>query len=571
MQILKIKAKVQQEFMSSFVFFEYLCIAGKPLQSITIKIKHMITTGKKILNTIIIMLMVCCGTVAAADFTDEINSQAKDFGDGQHVIYELNVGMFTSQGTFKAAEAKLEDLHTLGIDIVWLMPIYPRGGGINSPYAATDFKKIKTSYGTLADLKSFVAAAHNLGMQVWLDWVPNHTATNAAWVSSHPEYYVQGSNGKPVNPDGYGDVYQLNYNNANLQTAMNDCLKYWIDQADVDGYRCDYISSSRIPLTYWKAAIPEIKKYAQAKGKKTCWFLGEGDISDVTRLKTAGFDYDYAWSFQTTLWKNVGTALSATTLKSKATSFVNTSKSLGTGRMLYLTSHDINYNDGGQTLTSMYGDNRYALQTLVFTLYGMPMIYNGVEVGGNKKLDYFNDATKVSWGNPDMKMQNTIRTLCALKHAVPAFRDAIDANEAGSVEFISVTNTNGTASGNVLAYKRKLGSSEAIVVMNLSNNELSVNLPGITAGDYELCLDSKTIASGVQKTAVTLSSTPTVTLEKKGYQVYVLGEVSTGISSINAEPARRITDNAIYNLAGQRVSDSYRGIVIQNGKKFMKR
>ena len=130
-------------------------------------------------------------------------------------------------------------------------------------------------------------------MEVWLDWVPNHTATNAEWVTKHPEYYKK--NGSSfVHPNNYSDVYQLNYGNADLKKAMNDCLKFWIDQADIDGYRCDYISSPDIPLSYWAAAIPEIKSY---KAGKTITFLGEADIvQDKTTLLYAGFDYDYAWT-----------------------------------------------------------------------------------------------------------------------------------------------------------------------------------------------------------------------------------------------------------------------------------
>ena len=61
-----------------------------------------------------------------------------------------------------------------------------------------------------------------------------------------------------IHPNGYNDVWQLDYNNEALVTAMNDCLKFWIDQADIDGYRCDYSSSSRIPTNYWQTAIPLI-------------------------------------------------------------------------------------------------------------------------------------------------------------------------------------------------------------------------------------------------------------------------------------------------------------------------
>ena len=117
--------------------------------------------------------------VQAQDFVDNINNTASAT-KGQCVVYEMNVGSFTQAGTFAAASDKLDDLKQTGVDIVWLMPVYPRGGGINSPYAAKNFRQVNLSYGTVADLKAFVGKAHQLGMKVWLDWVPNHTAT-ARW------------------------------------------------------------------------------------------------------------------------------------------------------------------------------------------------------------------------------------------------------------------------------------------------------------------------------------------------------------------------------------------------------
>ena len=114
--------------------------------------------------------------VSAADYVDDINNATEKREAGHQVIYEMNIGMFTQAGTFAAAQTRLPELKQFGVDIVWLMPIYERGSS-NSPYAAKNFKKVNPKYGTIADLKAFVAAAHTLNMEVWLDWVPNHTAT----------------------------------------------------------------------------------------------------------------------------------------------------------------------------------------------------------------------------------------------------------------------------------------------------------------------------------------------------------------------------------------------------------
>ena len=443
----------------------------------------------------------------AGDYVDDINSATAVRPSGRQVVYEMNVGSFTQAGTFAAAQQQLDALKTLGVDIVWLMPIYPRGTS-SSPYAATNFQQTNPKYGSIDDLKAFVSRAHELNMEVWVDWGPNHTATNADWVTTHPEYYAK-SGGQMIHPNNYGDVWQLDYNNAGLVNAMNDCLKFWIDQCDVDGYRCDYISSSRIPASYWQTAIPLIKQY---KAGKNITFLGEADIAqDVTRLKTAGFDYDYAWQFQGNL-TNFGPAGNASArLKAFANTLLDASKSVDFGRMLYLTNHDQNFNDGGRTLSKMYGENRYPLTVLAYTLYGMPMIYNGQENGGNQILDYFAD-TKIDWNAKDAKMRNTIRTLTALKHAVPALDDSTP------VEWVTVTNNT-----SVLAYTRKAGDSQVLVILNMATSAGNATLTGLDAGDWSLWLNSETITQGTSRKQQTFGGTQPFTLEAKGYRVYVKG------------------------------------------------
>ena len=292
-------------------------------------------------NLIICLLALMPISLLAGDYVDDINATVVARPTGQQVIYEMNVGSFTQAGTFAAAQQRLDELKALGVDIVWLMPIYPRGTS-GSPYAATNFQQTNPKYGSIDDLTAFVSRAHELNMEVWLDWVPNHTATNADWVTSHPEYYAK-SGGQMIHPNNYGDVWQLDYNNAGLVNAMNDCLKFWIDQCDIDGYRCDYVSSTWIPTNYWQTTIPLIKQY---KTGKNITFIGEADIAqDVTRLKTAGFDYDYAWQFQGNM-ANYGSAGNASTrLKAFANTLLDASKDVSFGRMLYLTNHDQNFND----------------------------------------------------------------------------------------------------------------------------------------------------------------------------------------------------------------------------------
>lgn len=525
---------------------------------------------KKIILYLLALLPV---RLMAGDYVAEINAAPGKNAEGCRVIYEMNVGMFTSEGTFSAASQQLASLKQLGIDIVWLMPVYPRGGGINSPYAATDFQLVNPSYGSVGDLRAFVAQAHELDMEVWLDWVPNHTATDAKWVDTHPEYYVR--NGSTfVHPNNYGDVYQLDYNNPDLRKAMNDCLKFWIDQADIDGFRCDYISSREIPASYWQTTIPEIKNY---KSGKTITFLGEADIAgDATRLKAAGFDYDYAWGFQSALSRYGAGGIYSASLKANVDKLVSTQSGISFGRMVYLTNHDQNYNEGKKTLAEKYGDNRYPLSVLIATAWGMPLLYNGQEVGGNQVLDYFHD-TKINWSVRDDKMYNTWRTLTALKHAVPAFRDGRTTATHHTLTWLDVAD-----SQHILAYTCRYGDSEALVVLNFNTEAVSATVSGIAEGDWSLWLDSESVSKGVSRRQTHLNATHLFSLEAKGYQVYVKGtypEEGPTASHIHA-PAqdshrmikgKAVSDSA-YSLSGQRISRGRPlrpGIYISQGRKYL--
>ena len=85
-------------------------------------------TNRKLLITFFLLVsQFSWSPLLASDYVDDINLDANN-ELGHQVIYELNVGSFTAEGTFTAAQAKLGNLKALGVDIVWLMPIYPRGG-----------------------------------------------------------------------------------------------------------------------------------------------------------------------------------------------------------------------------------------------------------------------------------------------------------------------------------------------------------------------------------------------------------------------------------------------------------
>lgn len=436
--------------------------------------------------------------------------------DNHRVIYELNLYDFTQEGTLKAAENNLNLLDKLGVDIVWLMPIFDRGdkgkiGSLGSPYAVKDYKSVNPDFGSLEDLKSFVAKAHTLGMKVWLDWVPNHTAQDAVWIQANPEFYVRDAEGNFTNPSSgsivYSDVYQLDYSNNNLQQTMIEAMKYWQDTADIDGFRCDMVSSRAIPAEFWSKAIAQLKEH-----KSGTEILGEGDFNNLSeqRLLVCGFDFDYAWDFNTRL-KTVGVTAQGITLRDDCKVLCADLKFDNMDRMVYLTNHDDA--ETGNYYLDVMGDNVYPITVVEFTLYGMPLIYNGQEIGYKPKMSLY-EREPIDWNASDAKMQNTIRTLVALKHTQPALANGTKP-ERGTVKFLD------SSLGRVMAFERVKDGNEVLVLVNLGKAG-QVIISGITDGNYIKYLDSSTIATGISATSVHLYNETTFDLDDHGYAVYVL-------------------------------------------------
>ncbi len=208
-------------------------------------------------------------------------------------IYQINTRQFTPEGTFQAAETQLPRLKELGVDILWLMPIHKIGeknrkGTLGSPYAVQNYYSVNPEFGTLDDLKHFVAAAHQQHMYVILDWVANHTAWDNVLVHDHPEWYARNWKGDftPTPWQNWTDIIDLDYRQEGLRKYMTDALKYWVKEVDIDGYRCDV--AGFVPLDFWNNARKELDAI------KPVFMLAEGDSRD---LHAEAFDMTYAWGW----------------------------------------------------------------------------------------------------------------------------------------------------------------------------------------------------------------------------------------------------------------------------------
>ena len=145
------------------------------------------------------------------------------------------------------------------------MPIHPIGelnrkGSLGSYYSVKDYKEINPEFGNKEDFKVLVDSIHKLDMKIIIDWVANHSAFDNAWSTDHKDWYTLDSNDNLQPPLGtdWWDVADLNYENNELRNAMTDALLYWVNEFDIDGYRCDV--ASWVPDDYWKSAIDTLKQ-----------------------------------------------------------------------------------------------------------------------------------------------------------------------------------------------------------------------------------------------------------------------------------------------------------------------
>jgi glycosidase len=376
------------------------------------------------------------------------------------------------------------------------MPIYPIGeenglGSLGSPYSIKDYKKVNPEFGTSADLKALVKAAHAAGLHVILDWVANHTAWDNSWVTNHPDWYTQ-VGGQIISPAGTGwnDVADLNFDDSAMRSAMISSMKYWVTNFDVDGFRCD--AAGMVPQDFWEDAAVEL-----AKSKKL-WMLAE-DGSSLNLLENA-FNANYNWRLLGVL-KGLATGSGSQSQIDNLVESQITSYPAGTYPLNFITNHDENSWNG--TAKEFYGTAEDAMAVLTYTLPGVPLMYNGQEVGLNKRLQFF-EKDPINWKSYGAKgVAKT--TFYTRLNSVKLNNPAIWAGTAGGSIRTLVTDN-----FNVAAFVRTKGSNRVITVINLTGSKQVVNV-STTAGSY--------FALGATK-ATKFSSSVRITLAASGYALY---------------------------------------------------
>ncbi len=381
-------------------------------------------------------------------------------------IYEVNVRQYTEEGNFKAFEKHLPRLKELGTDILWLMPIHPIGeknrkGTLGSYYSVKDYKAVNPEFGTLDEFKSLVKMVHKMGMYVIIDWVANHTAWDSRWIEEHPEFYTQDSLGNiiPPNPD-WTDVADLNFDHKELWTEMIDALKFWVEEYDIDGYRCDV--AGMVPTEFWIEARTELEKI------KNVFMLAEWDTPEVH----LAFDMTYDWDLHHILNGMVKDEKTAIDL----IEHLNENEEefpANAFRMQFTSNHDENSWNG--TEFERLGDGVETFAVLTCLIPDMPLVYSGQEAGNNKRLSFF-EKDLVEW--KEDKLFEIYSKLFQLKKNNKALRNG---EQGGELNYIESSDEK-----NIFAFTRSSEKDKILAIFNLSNKPIEVELTAeVLQGNYK--------------------------------------------------------------------------------------
>jgi len=373
------------------------------------------------------------------------------------VIYQVNMRSFSSTRNFQGVISRLDSIKNLGVNVVYLMPIYPVGAlkSVNSPYCVKDYKAVNAEFGTLSDLRTLIDGAHTRGMTVILDWVANHTAWDNAWISNK-SWYVQDNSGNIVSPTGWTDVAQLNFQNAEMRKEMIKDMKYWVYTANCDGFRCDYADGP--PADFWKQAIDTLRNIKTHK----LLMMAEGTRADHY---ASGFNFTFGFRFYNQLKTIYSSNQPVTNIDNiNAQEFPSGISDMNLV-VRYITNHDVNSSDG--TTLDLFGGSTGSMAAFVVAAYmkGVPMIYDGQEVGTSFRLVFPFTGTTIKWDqNP--------ATIAEYKKII-AFRNNSVAIRRGTLT--SYDNTN------ICAFTKTSATQTVLVISNLRSTAITFTLPAALA------------------------------------------------------------------------------------------
>jgi glycosidase len=329
-------------------------------------------------------------------------------------------------------------------------------------------------------------------MKVFIDVVANHTAWDNVLMKT-PAFYVRDpATGRVNSPHDWTDVAELNYDNPALRRYMTDMLVHWVREFDLDGFRCDV--AAEVPTDFWEQARAELEKV-----KPDIALLAE---SDRPELLVRAFDFDYAWPMHSTLSDVLHGRRPASAFRSQweadAARYPR-----GALRMRFTDNHD------ERRAIARFGEPAaLAASAMMLTLDGVPMLYNGMEVGDTAESGdpALFERLPIFWPFARRRphFPRFYQRMIALRRAHPALQQG---------EVVWLRNAD---ESRVVTYLRRAGAEEFLVAINFSREPFAgfVEAAGSFA-DVTPDVSAATHAPSTRPAAL-----PALALDGWGYRIF---------------------------------------------------
>lgn len=374
------------------------------------------------------------------------------------VIYCAAPRFFAHDSSLDAIREQLDAIKALGCNVIWLLPIY-EGSLVREPqgssYSNKDLYAIGSEYGHLSSLCQLVDAAHEKGFSIILDFITRHTGADCAWLTEHPSWYAEA-----YAPD-YTGAALFHWPAAcdELRQEFLAMMKYWIDHANVDGFRCDSAipaeTETGIRVEDWNWMITRLR---ESYPERNLLLLAETPQASTL---SAGFDLNYGWHFCDALEKVFAGTKPSSLLFTTDTEEMESAAEAGAdkARMRFSTNQDRSSRASPlQTYKSRNG--AMAAATLAWTLGGVPQIYSSQEIAYPTAASIFKDvATVKNWTSGSRTREECTRLLALSK--LPALRKGT---------------TTQLCASDVVAYLRSYGDEEVLVLVNVTNAAAEIPL-----------------------------------------------------------------------------------------------
>ncbi len=373
------------------------------------------------------------------------------------VVYEVNFRAFSEQGGFNGVTDRLDHIKDLGVNVLWLMPIFPVGkvrsaGGLGSPYAIQNFDEVNPELGTREDFRKLVRTAQGKGMKVILDWVANHTSWDNPWLKNK-DWYTQDAKGEITIPAGtnWNDVADLNFDNQAMRVAMIRSMENWIRNEGIDGFRCDHADG--VPADFWKSAITTLR----AASPKPLFLLAEGARNDHL---SSGFDLIFGW-------QAYGSIKEIYEGKRPVSDWEKSVLSDKTPSLRFITNHDEAAWDNSTVTIFGGADAAFGAFAAVAMSGGVPLIYNGQEIAWPEKIPFF-DRYKLDWTSGQDHLKRTKRLM--------EFRARLAAARGHDFKSFSA--------GKVIAFSKYDNQESVLALINSSKEPAMIEIPPEFAGTW---------------------------------------------------------------------------------------